>query len=76
MLEIIRPAIGVILGGIIIIFSSRISRYITWAYQKFPKYKDGVSSLGINFNIRPFFIGILGLVIIVFSTVSLVLGLL
>lgn len=76
MLEIIRPAIGVILGVIIIIFSSRISRYITWAYQKFPTYKDGVNTFGISFNIRPFFIGILGLVIMVFSTISLVLGLL
>ena len=75
MLEIIRPAIGVILGALIIIFSSRISRYITLAYQKFPKYKDGVNTFGIKFNIRPFFIGILGFVVIVFSSISLVLGL-
>jgi hypothetical protein len=76
MLNIIRPVIGVVLGVIIIIFSSQISRYITWAYQKFPKYKDGVNSFGINFNIRPFFIRLLGLVIIAFSIIGLVLALL
>ncbi len=72
MLNIIRPVIGVVLGVMIIIFSSQISRYITWAYQKFPKYKDGVDSFGIKFNIRPFFIGLIGLVIIVFSILGLV----
>ena len=75
MLIIIRPVIGVVLGVIIILFSSQISRYITWAYQKFPKYKDGVNSFGINFNIRPFFIGLLGLVIIAFSIIGLILAL-
>lgn len=75
MLNIIRPVIGVVLGVIIIIFSSQISRYIIWAYQKFPKYKDGVNSFGINFNIRPFFIGLLGLVIIAFSIIGLILSL-
>ena len=75
MLYIMRPATGVILGVIIIIFSSQISRYITWAYQKLPKYKDGINSFGINFNIRPFFIGLLGFVIIAFSTIGLILAL-
>ena len=75
MLNIIRPVIGVVLGVIIIIFSSQISRYITWAYQKLPKYKDGINSFGINFNIRPFFIGLLGFVIIAFSTIGLILAL-
>ena len=75
MLIIIRPVIGVVLGVIIIIFSSQISRYITWAYQKFPKYEDGVNSFGINFNIRPFFIGLLGFAIIAFSIIGLILAL-
>ena len=75
MLNIIRPVIGVVLGVIIIIFSSQISRHITLAYQKFPKYKDGVNSFGINFNIRPFFIGLLGFAIIAFSIIGLILAL-
>jgi hypothetical protein len=74
MLNMIRPASGVIIGVIIIIFSSQISRYITWAYQKDPKYKAGANSFGIDFNIRPFFIGLLGLVIIIFSTIGIVLA--
>jgi hypothetical protein len=75
LLHIIRPVIGIVFGAIIIIFSSQLCRYITWAYQKFPKYKAGVNTFGIDFNIRPFFIGLLGLVIIAFSIIGLILAL-
>lgn len=73
MSNIVGPISGALIGIMIIIFSSHIGRYITWTYQKFPKYKDGENSLGVSFNVRPFFIRLLGFVILLFSITGLVM---
>jgi hypothetical protein len=69
------PAIGIGLGAFIIIFRNNLSTFIERFYNKLPKYEDGVKAFNIKFSIRPFFLGALGLVIIVFSIAGFIIQL-
>ena len=71
MMNFIRPTIGLILGILIIIFRKKICVYIEKLYNNFPIYKDGVKALNISFTVRPLFILVIGLLIIMFSLVSI-----
>lgn len=70
MADILGPIIGLIMGASIIVFRKSISIFIESSYDKFPKYKNGVKAFNLRFSIRPFFIGLFGMVVIVLSIIS------
>lgn len=74
MFNLFLPLIGVLVGILIIIFRIAISNAIRVSYEKMPKFEDGVKSLNLRFELRPIFIAILGIVILCFSAVGFLLG--
>ena len=71
MVDIFTPILGIIWGGLIIIFRNRLSVYLERFYNKFPKYKNGIKTFNLEFKIKPYFFGALGSVIIIYSVLGL-----
>lgn len=67
MIEYLGPLQGLIIGLILIIFNEKASQFIQKAFEKFPKYENGVKSLNMKFDIRPIYVIILGLIFLLIA---------
>jgi hypothetical protein len=63
---------GIIIGIALIVFRKKVCVFLQKTYEKFPKYEDGIKTFNIKFTVRPFFITILGSIIIFMSIVGLI----
>ena len=75
MVTIIGPLISFIVGIIVIIFRNKICLYIQKSYENFPQYKDGVKTFKMQFSVKPVYIVVVGIIICLFSTISLIISL-
>lgn len=66
------PLASFIFGLLIILFRKRMGKYITKAYEKFPKYEDGVKEFNISFNVRPAYVAAMGVIICLVSLLGLI----
>ena len=71
-MSIIQSTVPVIIGILAIIYRRKVSLFIQKAYEKFPKYEDGVKVFKISFTARPVFITILAVIWILISLMSLI----
>ena len=71
-MSIIQAIIPIIFGILAIIYRQKVSIFIQKAYEKFPKYEDGVKAFKISFTVRPVFITILATIWILISLMSLI----
>jgi hypothetical protein len=71
-MSIIQTIIPIIAGILAIIYRRKVSLFIQKAYEKFPKYEDGVKAFNINFSVRPGFITILAVIWILISLMSFI----
>lgn len=62
---------GVAVGIGLIVFRNSACALLQKSYEKFPKYEEGVKSVRIKFSIRPIFIIVLGIIVLMFSLVGL-----
>ena len=71
-MSIIQSTVPIIAGILAIIYRRKVSFFIQKAYEKFPKYEDGVKAFKISFTVRPVFITILAVIWILISLMSLI----
>ena len=71
-MSILQSTVPVIIGILAIIYRRKVSLFIQKAYEKFPKYEDGVKAFKISFTVRPIFITILAAIWILISLISLI----
>ena len=64
MVKYLGPIQGIIIGLCLIVFRDRVRQFLQKAFEKYPKYEDGVKSLNMKFEVRPGYIIILGLIFI------------
>jgi hypothetical protein len=64
MTEYLGPLQGIIIGLCLIIFRYKVSNFLQRALEKFPKYKSGVKSLNMRFDVHPSYLMILGIIFI------------
>ena len=50
-----------------IIFKEKVSQLIQKAFEKFPKYEDGIKSLNMKFEVRSSYIAVLGVVFVLIA---------
>ena len=62
MLKYLGPLQGFIIGFCLIIFKEKVSQLIQKAFEKFPKYEDGIKSLNMKFEVRSSYIAVLGVI--------------
>ena len=67
MEKYLGPFQGLIIGLCLIIFKEKVSLFLQKAFKEFPKYKDGVKSLRMKFEVQPFYIMVLGLIFILIA---------
>ena len=75
MEKILMPLASFIFGLLIIFFRKKVGKYITKAYEKFPKYENGVKAFNISFSVRPVYVAIMGVIICVVSLLGLIASL-
>ena len=73
--NLLGPVLGFIIGFLIVIFGEKAIRYRTWLYQKFAKYQDAIKTLNLRLEAKPYFVGILGFVILLFGIVGVFVNL-
>ena len=71
----IWPLISFIVGILSIIFRNKICLYVQKSYENFPQYKDGVQTFKMQFSVRPVYIVVVGIIICLFSFISLIASL-
>ena len=71
----IGPLISFIVGILSIIFRNKICLYVQKSYENFPQYKDGVQTFKMQFSVRPVYIVVVGIIICLFSFISLIASL-
>ena len=71
-MSIIQSTVPIIAGILAIIYRQKVSIFIQKAYERFPKYEDGVKAFKISFTVRPVFITILAVIWILISLMSLI----
>jgi len=54
------PINGLIIGAFRILFRKWVSKWLQNAYEKFPKYEDGIKASDLSFSVEPVFVLILG----------------
>jgi len=62
MIQYLGPFQGFIIGLCLIIFRKKVSQFIQKAFEKFPKYEEGINSQNVKFEVRPIHITIIGLI--------------
>jgi len=67
MVKYLGPLQGLIVGLCLIIFKEKISLLFQKAFEKFPKFEDGVNSLNMNLEVRSVHVMIIGLIFIAIS---------
>jgi hypothetical protein len=68
----IGPLISFIAGVIVIIFRKKVGHFIQNICENFPQYKDGVRMFNMQFSVKPVYIAIVGIIICLFSLISLI----
>ena len=71
----LAPLGGILVGILLIIFRDPACSFLQWTYEKFPRYEDGTRALYVTLKIRPIFIVVLAIIIIVFSLVGFIISL-
>ena len=71
-MSIIQTIVPIIAGILAIIYRRKVSLFIQKAYEKFPKYEDGVKTFKISFTVRPGFVTILAVIWILISLMSFI----
>ena len=64
MVKYLGPIEGLIIGICLIVFSKKVGLFLQKSFDKFPKYKDGVETFNIKFEVRPVFIVIIGFIFV------------
>jgi hypothetical protein len=71
----LAPLSGTAIGILLILFRDRVCLFLENVYEKFPKYEDGVKMLNLKFSVRPIFVIVFAILIILFSLTGFIVSL-
>ncbi len=63
MQDYITPLTWLLEGLFLIIFRKQVALFLQKLFESFPKYQKGVQLLRMRFDVRPFYIAALGVMI-------------
>ncbi|MCP3875588.1 MAG: hypothetical protein GY699_20845 [Desulfobacteraceae bacterium] len=66
-MEYLGPLQGLVTAFVLIIFRKKVSELIQKAFERFPKYEDGVKAMNVSFKVKPSHITIIALMFLFIS---------